>query len=247
MNWSARALEPRDSQRLFITEGTVKVHVHHVFDKLGVRSRTALAMNAARERWRQAHLRPARVTRATLTRAPRKLDLSASWARSQRASLCGTPLLLPRESLRRLRRLTYRTGSRPLEPVEVGRPGSASPLGRAVGGHRVVGIRDGDDPREEWNLVAWDLVWIPLAVDPLVMVADDESHICVQVDLLQDALADPECFLHLSALFERQWPVLQKQARRKADLPDVVYQAAEIRALLHVRADSPIRSAMSLE
>jgi ATP/maltotriose-dependent transcriptional regulator MalT len=35
--------------RLFITEGTVKVHVQHVFDKLGVRSRTALAINAALE------------------------------------------------------------------------------------------------------------------------------------------------------------------------------------------------------
>jgi ATP/maltotriose-dependent transcriptional regulator MalT len=42
------------AKRLFITEGTVKVHVHHVFDKLGIRSRTALAMNAARDRWRQA-------------------------------------------------------------------------------------------------------------------------------------------------------------------------------------------------
>ncbi len=42
------------AQRLFITEATVKVHVHHVFDKVGVRSRTALAMNAARDRWRHA-------------------------------------------------------------------------------------------------------------------------------------------------------------------------------------------------
>lgn len=33
---------------LFISEGTVKVHVQHVFDKLGIRSRTALALNAAR-------------------------------------------------------------------------------------------------------------------------------------------------------------------------------------------------------
>ena len=31
------------AKRLFITEGTVKVHVQHVFDKLGVRSRTAVA------------------------------------------------------------------------------------------------------------------------------------------------------------------------------------------------------------
>ena len=38
--------------QLFITEATVKVHVQHVFDKLGVRSRTALAINAARDRRR---------------------------------------------------------------------------------------------------------------------------------------------------------------------------------------------------
>ena len=42
------------AKRLFITEGTVKVHVHHMFDKLGVRSRTALAMNAVHERARHA-------------------------------------------------------------------------------------------------------------------------------------------------------------------------------------------------
>ena len=38
-------------RQLFITPGTVKVHVHHVFDKLGIRSRTALALNSARERY----------------------------------------------------------------------------------------------------------------------------------------------------------------------------------------------------
>ena len=48
-------LSNRDiAARLFISESTVKVHVHHVFDKLGIRSRTALALNAARERARQA-------------------------------------------------------------------------------------------------------------------------------------------------------------------------------------------------
>jgi len=41
-------------QRLFISEGTVKVHVHHIYDKLGVRSRTALAVQAALERSGQA-------------------------------------------------------------------------------------------------------------------------------------------------------------------------------------------------
>ncbi|MBA2372401.1 MAG: hypothetical protein H0V71_12260 [Chloroflexi bacterium] len=38
-------------KRLFIVEGTVKAHVHHVFDKLGIRSRSALALNAARDRY----------------------------------------------------------------------------------------------------------------------------------------------------------------------------------------------------
>jgi DNA-binding NarL/FixJ family response regulator len=40
--------------KLFISEATVKVHLHHVYDKTGVRSRTALAMNAVHERFRQA-------------------------------------------------------------------------------------------------------------------------------------------------------------------------------------------------
>jgi len=31
---------------LYISENTVKVHLHHVFDKLGIRSRTALALGA---------------------------------------------------------------------------------------------------------------------------------------------------------------------------------------------------------
>jgi len=39
------------ARRLFITEATVKAHVHHVFDKTGIRSRSALALNAARKRY----------------------------------------------------------------------------------------------------------------------------------------------------------------------------------------------------
>ena len=76
---------------------------------------------------------------------------------------------------------------------------------------------------------------IALAVDPFVVVAHDERYVCVEVDILQDALADRGVFLHLSPLFEGQWPVLQEQARWQADLPDVVHQAAEVRPLLDVR------------
>jgi DNA-binding CsgD family transcriptional regulator len=35
---------------LFISEATVKVHAHHIYDKIGVRSRHALALDAARRR-----------------------------------------------------------------------------------------------------------------------------------------------------------------------------------------------------
>ncbi len=38
------------AQRLFISHETVKVHVRHVYDKLGIRSRTALALHAASRR-----------------------------------------------------------------------------------------------------------------------------------------------------------------------------------------------------
>jgi len=39
---------------LFISESTVKLHAHHIYDKVGVRSRTALAVQAALERANQA-------------------------------------------------------------------------------------------------------------------------------------------------------------------------------------------------
>ena len=35
---------------LFISEETAKAHAHHIFDKLGIRSRQALAIDAARRR-----------------------------------------------------------------------------------------------------------------------------------------------------------------------------------------------------
>lgn len=42
------------AQALFIEESTVKVHAHHIYDKLGVRSRTALTVQAVLERLDQA-------------------------------------------------------------------------------------------------------------------------------------------------------------------------------------------------
>ena len=39
---------------LYIEESTVKVHAHHIYDKLGVRSRLALRLQAKLERTGQA-------------------------------------------------------------------------------------------------------------------------------------------------------------------------------------------------
>jgi DNA-binding NarL/FixJ family response regulator len=41
---------PEIAKRLFISNETVKVHVRHVYDKIGIRSRTALALQAASRR-----------------------------------------------------------------------------------------------------------------------------------------------------------------------------------------------------
>ena len=42
------------AQLLFISETTVKAHIHRIFDKLGVHSRQALALRAIKVRWPQA-------------------------------------------------------------------------------------------------------------------------------------------------------------------------------------------------
>src|SRR5262245_26895635 len=50
-----RGLTNREiAKLLFIEESTVKVHVHHIYDKLGVRSRFALMVQATLERSDQA-------------------------------------------------------------------------------------------------------------------------------------------------------------------------------------------------
>ncbi len=42
-------------KRLSISEGTVKIHVHHLYAKLKVTSRVALALHAREKGWVQTH------------------------------------------------------------------------------------------------------------------------------------------------------------------------------------------------
>ena len=95
------------AQLLFISEATVKVHVHHIYDKLGIRSRTALAVQAALERVDQATSAIEDAESELIRRC------SARTPGSPVASRVDTPLRPQRESPRRPRRQRCRTGYRP--------------------------------------------------------------------------------------------------------------------------------------
>ena len=57
-------------------------------------------------------------------------------------------------------------------------------------------------------LVAVELVWIAFAVDSFVMMSDDQGHIGVEINLVENALPDCWVLLHLPALFQCEWAVL---------------------------------------
>src|SRR5262249_2691893 len=63
------------------------------------------------------------------------------------------------------------------------------PVG-AGAGQRVVAIDDGDDPRQQRDLLPLQAVGIPRAVEALVVAADRRQHRAVADDRAQDALAD---------------------------------------------------------
>ena len=89
-------------------------------------------------------------------------------------------------------------------------------------------------------------VGVTLSVDALVVMADDRGDLRVLVDVRKDALPDRRVFLHLSALLEGERTRLFEQSGRKADLPDVVHEAAEVRLVTHLVGE-PHARAMSRE
>jgi len=93
---------------------------------------------------------------------------------------------------------------------------------RPVGGHGVIGIRDGDDPREKRNVVSSKTVWISLAINSFVMMADDGCDFSVVIDLRENALSNLRVLFHLPSLSERERTRLLEQAGREPDLSHVV-------------------------
>ncbi len=80
--------------------------------------------------------------------------------------------------------------------------------------------------------IAIDAIWIAHSIDALVVRPDDVCDLRVIVDVAQDPLADFGVLLHLPAFLEGQRARLFEQARRQADLADVVHQTAEVDELL---------------
>ena len=72
-------------------------------------------------------------------------------------------------------------------------------------------------------------IWIALAVDALVVMANDLRDLRVVVNVREDPLSDNGVLLHLAPLFERQGAGLLEQTGRKPDLADVVDEPAQVR------------------
>ena len=96
------------------------------------------------------------------------------------------------------------------------------------GRHRVIRVGNGDDPSEERNFIALELIWIAKSVDSLVMMPDDRRDLGVIVDVRQDPFANHRVLLHLPPLLQRQRARLLKKSRSQSNLSDVVHEATEV-------------------
>src|SRR5437868_12184100 len=92
-----------------------------------------------------------------------------------------------------------------------------------VGGHRIVRVRYGKNPRDQWDVVPSEAVRITIAVNAFVMVANDRCDGTIVLDLLENSLANDWVFLHDASLLKGKGTRLLEEAGRKSHLPDVVY------------------------
>ena len=91
-----------------------------------------------------------------------------------------------------------------------------------VGGHGVIGIRHGDDPCNQRDIVAGQSIRIPLAVQAFVVIARADIESGDHVDILQDLGAGGRVPLHHLVFLLRQLAGLVQDGIRNTNLSDVV-------------------------
>src|SRR5450759_780923 len=105
------------------------------------------------------------------------------------------------------------------------------PLVWAVGGHRVVGVRERHDPSTERDLRPPEAVGIAVPAKSLVMVEDDRDGVTQRRRLLQDHLADPRVLHDRLPFDRRERGGLLEDLLRKGQLADIVEQGGEPQAV----------------
>src|SRR5207245_384202 len=93
----------------------------------------------------------------------------------------------------------------------------------------VEGVADGDDPRQAWNVRAGEPIWIPGAVVPLVVVADDRQQAGARAQWRDDGLTDDRVLAHRCELVGVKWSRLEQDRVGDTDLADVVDEPAAVK------------------
>ena len=107
-----------------------------------------------------------------------------------------------------------------------------------AGGHHVVGVGDGDDPRQFGDVVAGQPARVALAVDPLVVGEDDLADRPVAVDRGDDAGALVGVALDQHPVLVGERHVGLEDAVGKDELADVVQQRGDVDQLLFLAREA---------
>jgi hypothetical protein len=67
---------------------------------------------------------------------------------------------------------------------------------RSVRSHRFEGVRNAQDPRTEWNLLAEKTVWITFTIPPFMVVSYDLCDLFESLDVLDDFRRDDGMLFH---------------------------------------------------
>src|SRR6266851_9546061 len=101
----------------------------------------------------------------------------------------------------------------------------------AVVGERVERVADGDDPGQQRDARAAQAVGVAVAVERLVVVADDRQQVRARSQRADDVLADLRMGTHEHQLTRVKRARLQQDAVRDSDLADVMDDAAAIQGI----------------